>query len=218
MTTDWTSTLTALDLDRLQPVFGDGRAVNAGVALDTERVHWRNGTHTVDDARRHRAARDCLSRLPPPGESIHIILAGTFRNFDFVPAIVDLAAPAVAEELYLATLGFDRRTADGLLSLLDSGRVRKCTLLVCVYFESHERELLDWTAGELSRRGSRALAARNHTKLQLFALGDGRRLVMESSANLRSCRMAEQATLTNDWGLYDFHRAWIDDLFRRATR
>jgi len=218
-TTDWTATVRPLDLDALRPVFpADARAKNAGVALDDERCHRRRGTHTADDATRVSKARDVLQRLPDENESIHVILRGTFRNSDFIDAILQLAAPAVAEELYLATLGLDRKTADGLLRLLDAGTVRRCTLLACVYFESHDTALWGWVVGELQRRGSRALAARNHTKLQLYALDDGRRYSMESSANLRSCNMAEQATLTHDAGLYDFHRTWIDSIFDKASK
>lgn len=209
--------LQQIDLDGLRPVFpADAIRKDAGVCLDEEQTYRRRGRHTAADATRISKARDVLQQLPAEGESIHVILRGTFRNSDFVDAIMELAAPAVAEELYLATLGLDRKTADGLLRLLDAGTVRRCTLLACVYFESHDKSLWGWVVGELQRRGSRALAARNHTKLQLYALSDGRRYVMESSANLRSCNMAEQATLTHDAGLYRFHAAWIDDLFRKA--
>ncbi len=218
-TTDWTATLHALDLDALRPVFAaDAVAKDARLALDDEQTFRRRGRHTVDDATRISKAKDVLARLPDDGESVHIILRGTFRNSDFLDAIMQLAAPAVCEELHLATLGLDRKTADTIFRLLDAGTVRRCTLLACVYFESHDRELWGWVVGELQRRGSRALAARNHTKLQLYALDDGRRYSMESSANLRSCNMTEQATLTRDAGLYDFHRTWIDSIFEKATK
>jgi hypothetical protein len=45
-------------------------------------------------------------------------------------------------------------------------------------------------------------------------LTDGRALVVESSANLRSCASIEQITLTADVDLLAFHRAWIDELMR----
>jgi hypothetical protein len=220
MLTDMTTIddLQSLDLDGLQSVFEhDNLAKDAAVGLDTEQVFRRRGRHKVDDASQIRAAKDVLRTLPEDGESIHVVLAGSFANFDFVDAVLELAAPAVAEELTLATLGLNRRTADGLLRLLDAGTVRKCSLLACVYFESHDRELWGWIAQELARRGSRALAARNHTKLQLYGLSDGRRFAMESSANLRSCHMSEQACLTHDAGLYDFHRTWINSIFEKAN-
>ena len=68
----------------------------------------------------------------------------------------------------------------------------------------------------LTSRGQRCVAVRSHAKVQCFASDDGRRFVVETSANLRSCRNAEQLTLIADAGLHDFHAAWIDQLLRRA--
>ena len=41
-------------------------------------------------------------------------------------------------------------------------------------------------------------------------LSDGRRFVIESSSNLRSCHCAEQTTIIADPGLYDFHAGWMN--------
>ena len=40
-------------------------------------------------------------------------------------------------------------------------------------------------------------------------LADGRCVIIEGSANLRSCRNVEQFTATESPDLYQFHRAWI---------
>lgn len=218
MPQDWTDNLTALDLDNLSSVFGDVVRKDGRIAMDEEVAFRSCSKHTSMDATRTKRAKDCLQRLPDPGESIHIIMAGNFRNSDFVDAVLQMTAPVVAEELWLATLGLDRHTANLLFRLLDGGKIGRCHLLACVYFESHDKELWGWIVSELEKRGSRALAARNHCKLQLFGLDDGRRLVMETSANLRSCHMAEQACLTHDAGLYDFHRGWMDTLFAKASQ
>jgi len=70
--------------------------------------------------------------------------------------------------------------------------------------------VFEFLAVELQSRGQTLLAMRNHAKLLLMALDDGRRIVVESSANLRSCRNVEQFVISHDTGLYDFHAAWID--------
>ncbi len=214
---DWTDNLTALDLDGLQSVFGDVVRKDGRIALDEEVSFRVCAKHAAMDATRVKRARDVFERLPDPNESIHVILSGNFRNSDFIDAILQMTAPVVAEELWLATLGLDRHTAHLLFRLLDGGQIGRCHLLACVYFESHDKELWGWIVRELEKRGSRAMAARNHCKLQLYGLSDGRRLVMETSANLRSCHMAEQASLIHDAGLYDFHRKWMDTLFAKAT-
>jgi hypothetical protein len=51
-----------------------------------------------------------------------------------------------------------------------------------------------------------------------FNFADGRRIALESSANLRSCNMAELTTVTADDGLTAFHHQWIGDLFARARK
>jgi hypothetical protein len=216
---DILNSLKCLPLDDLRPVFPEAVvSTDAAVGLDEERSFRRHGTHSARNAAAVSKAAEVLNRLPIQNESIHIILRGGFRNWDFVPAILQLAAPARATDLWLATLGYDQETGEGLLRLLDAGQVGTCTLLASVYFQAHEKTLWGWLASGLERRGSRALAARNHAKLILFRMSDGRHFTMEGSGNLRSCRNAEQATLTADRGLYHFHAGWINELFRKAQR
>lgn len=216
---DLLDSLNCIDLDGLQSVFpGQSVATNAAVSLDDEQVFRRQGRHSTLDATRISKAADVLSRLPSNGESIHVILRGNYRNSDYIPAILKMATPARADELWLTTLGYDRHTGEMLLRLIDAGQVGTCTLLASVYFQANEKTLWGWLTSELERRGSRALAARNHCKLMLFKMSDGTHYTMEGSGNLRSCRNAEQATLTADEGLFTFHAVWIDELFRKAKR
>ncbi|NLY01768.1 MAG: hypothetical protein GXY83_37255 [Rhodopirellula sp.] len=212
----WTDSLHALDLDVLQPVFpADAIRKNAGVALDDEQVFRRRGRHEADDCTRISRAKDCLTRLPDDGESIHILLSGHFRNSDFVPTILDLAGSR-CERLSISTLGYDRRTVDMLLRELDGERIGRLSMLSCVYAQSHFPDLHNWLTTELDRRGSRHMAARVHVKTMAFDFPDGRRFALESSANLRSCNMCELTTITADSGLTAFHHRWIDELFEKA--
>jgi hypothetical protein len=218
VTTDWTSTLTALDLDRLQPVFAaDAVAKNAGVRLDDERCHRRHGRHQGEDGRRVAKAKDVLQRLPGPGDSFHVLLSGHFRNSDFIPSILDLAG-CRCDALSICTLGYDRHTVDLLLREIDARRIAHLSMLSCVYAQSHYPALHNWLTAELQRRGSRHLAARVHVKVMAFDFADGRRIALESSANLRSCNMAELTTATGDAGLTAFHHRWIGELFERARK
>jgi len=217
MTTEtWTDNLHALDLDALRPVFpADAIRKNAGVALDDEQTFRRRGRHEADDCTRIAKAKDVLVALPGDGESVHVLLSGHFRNSDFVPVILDLAGSR-CESLSVCTLGYDRKTVDTLLRELDGGRIGRLSMLSCVYAQSHFPDLHAWLTTELDRRGSRHMAARVHVKVMAFTFLDGRRIAVESSANLRSCNMAELTTVTADAGLTEFHHRWIDDLFRKA--
>lgn len=210
--------LQPLDLDGLRPVFeSDAVAKDAGIRLDDERSFRRRGRHQADDASRISKAKDVLVTLPEPGESIHILLSGHFRNSDFAPVILDMA-DCRCDRLSICTLGYDRHTADMLLRELDAGRIAHLSMLSCVYAQSHFPDLHQWLTTELSRRGSRHMAARVHVKVMAFDLADGRRLAVESSANLRSCNMAELTTVTADHGLTEFHHRWISELFEKASK
>ena len=155
------------------------------------------------------AAKD-LDRLLDPGESFHVIMRGNWHGFDLVPAVLRLAGGAIIERLYVATLGFNKDNAVELATLLDDGSIIEVVFVCSVYFREATRDVFEFLAVELESRGQTLLAMRNHAKLLLMALDDGRRIVVESSANLRSCRNVEQFTISHDAGLYDFHAAWID--------
>jgi hypothetical protein len=71
-------------------------------------------------------------------------------------------------------------------------------------------------AEALHRRGHSIAAIRCHAKILLMELTDGRHIVVESSANLRSCRNIEQFTMTDDHDLLLFHRGWMLELLKDA--
>ena len=212
----WTD-LKPIDLDVLRPVFAaDAVAKDAGACLEDEQVFRRRGHHLTDDCTRISKAKEVLHRLPEPGESFHILLSGHFRNSDFIPAILDLAGNR-CDRLSVCTLGYDRHTVDMLLREIDGDRIGHISMLSCVYAQSHYPDLHQWLTAELSRRGSRHMAARVHVKVMAFDFPDGRRITVESSANLRSCRMTELTVIIADAGLTQFHHDWIAELFRKAN-
>jgi hypothetical protein len=97
-----------------------------------------------------------------------------------------------------------------MLRLFDSGTVGKMTLLCSAFFRDHNKELWAETLAEFRDRGQRAAAARSHCKVVAVACADGRKLVMEGSANLRTNSNLEQFTLTHDACVHDWHARWID--------
>jgi hypothetical protein len=69
-------------------------------------------------------------------------------------------------------------------------------------------------AAGLERRGQRIIALRNHAKIILARTTAGHDVAIEASANLRSCRNLEVFSLSNDAGLFEFHRDWMARLFK----
>lgn len=154
-----------------------------------------------------------IERLPAEGESIHCIMRGNYHAWDLVPAALKLASPATIDALYIATLGFNQANANELIGLLDAGQIRRVVFLCSCYFRDASPETFKPLADQLLDRGQRIAAIRTHAKIQAYTLTDGRAVVIESSANLRSCRNIEQFCMTQDRKLFEFHAGWMDEVF-----
>ena len=165
--------------------------------------------------------RNCIKEitaLPALEESLHVIARGNFPLWSIVPAVLALAAPATIDALHIATLGFSTSNVADLMDLLDRGQIKAVAIVASVFFErQNPREYCQMQEG-LAARGQRIVALRSHAKVIAMGLTDGRRLAVESSANLRSCRNIEQITLVNSPDLYQFHRDWIDQVIQEGTK
>jgi hypothetical protein len=155
-------------------------------------------------------ARDALAVLPGPGEAVHTLITGRFDLMHLLVRLTDRLG--TVEALRIATLSYNARNLAEMVRLLDSGAVRRLTLLCSAFFRDHNTELWEETLSEFRERGQRAAAARSHAKVVTFAFADGRRLTVEGSANLRSNGNREQVLLADGAGLHDWHARWIDEL------
>jgi hypothetical protein len=187
-----------------------------GLEADTSR-RFQPRVRTFIDLQQVKAAKDHITRLPEVGETQHAIISGRYPLFAMVPAVCELAGCDI-DELWLVTLSYGRDNAADLLEMLDDGRIKKTWLMVSHYFAAANAHLYDPLAAALIERGQRVLALRTHAKIILFRLADGRRYVVESSANLRSCKNIEQWAFTRDDDLFQFHRDWIAGLFEEAAK
>ena len=212
-------TLNGLDLDSLPNFYEQPpeAARDVEIGLEDDRVLVRTATDRRCFNALHIAnLAKAMTNLPAPGESWHIVCKGNWPAWALVPRVLDLIAPRKISYLGIATLGFSRDNADELLGMLDSGEVGRCHLVFSCYFKSNEETLTGYLTHELNRRGHRAAAVRNHAKILAFGLDDGTGIVVESSANLRSCRNVENFCITNDSTLLAFHRDWIGTLLNEG--
>jgi hypothetical protein len=185
--------------------------------LTADRSHpARRTRRSFRDARALQTAQEAIGSLPGPDEATHLIVSGRFALWRLVPAALALADCSI-DELLIGTLGFSRANIDGLCALLDSGRVKTLHLLASHYFKGTSGPTYQHAADLLaSRPKARFVSLRTHAKLLLMKFSDGRRLTVESSANLRSCQNIEQMTLIGDPAVFEFHREWMLDLFTAA--
>src|SRR5207253_10013161 len=101
-----------------------------------------------------------------------------------------------------------------MVAMLEKGTIGQVTMVCSHYFSKTSAPLYDFALAEFSKRPDRmtSLSLRTHAKILLLALADGRKVTCEASANLRSSRNLEQATMFGNQGLYNFHAQWINDL------
>jgi hypothetical protein len=154
--------------------------------------------------------RDALAVLPGPGEAVHCLMTGRYDLMHLLVCLIDRLG--TVEAMGVATLSYNGRNLAEMVRLLDSGAVRRLTLLCSQFFAQHNTELWDETLEEFRDRGQRAAAARSHAKVVTFAFASGQRLTLEGSANLRSNGNREQLLLADGAGLHDWHAGWIDAL------
>ena len=210
-----------IDAARVRDLMGDPTTAtfekHIGVKARTYRRRATN--HAYKNALLLDRAAALIERPPAPGETIHLVVAGDFRTWDIIPSLLRFyARPAAA--LWIATLSWNRDTLTDLLRALDAGQIGHVSFITSSFEKAHDPERFTLARDELTKRGHRILAMRNHCKILALDFGADKagpiRVVTESSANLRGHSTTEQITITRDPGLYDFHAGWMDDAFRAA--
>jgi hypothetical protein len=207
----------AIDFRSIPPVRFDHPQDQAGDAPEaTATAPGRAGRTFLTRTQKRRMtnlrrAAEVIDHLPGPGESLHGVLKGFFDLMHLLIALLDkLAVPC--EQLRIATLSVSPRNVSELAALLDTGKVKRIDVLTSDFQAKHDPEIMGELLAELGKRGQRVAAARSHCKIVLLALADGRRYVLEGSANLRTSRNQEQFALCQDGALHDFYAAWFDEM------
>lgn len=152
-----------------------------------------------------------INRLPEPESTFHSIMGGDFHGFDMIPTIQRLSGKPLAG-LRIATLGFNQKNNLQLCQMMDTGLIDgPVTILASMYFAQSDPRVFAAAKQELETRGSLLVSSRNHAKIIACQTGDDF-IVIETSANLRSCNSLEQFTIANSEPLYRFHTGWIDQI------
>ncbi len=161
---------------------------------------------------RETNAADAIQRIPAKGHEVFLIMTGKFHGFDILGGILDLAGEGVTiDDLKIATLGFNRDQTDRLAEMIDAGQIKRVVFVVSNLFSEKNGDEYDYLSETLTARGQVVANTRNHTKIILIALSDGRRLVVHGSLNLRRCNNFEQVAISNDPQTFDFLAAFIHD-------
>lgn len=163
--------------------------------------------------RRQARAVEQIGELPAAGEDLVMIMTGSFHGWDLVGAIAELAGCPIAA-LHVATLGFNRTQTLHLCELLDTGQIGALTMVVSEMFREKNAREFKGLAEAMAEREQIVAANRNHAKLMLFDMADGRKFVTHGSLNLRRCNSYEQVVISQDEGLFKFFRKFITAMAR----
>lgn len=212
--------LDALDLDELaQPWEGQYTAETYGETLDLDAsARIETSHHYVRDATSLRSMREAMGSLPTAGEAIHLWVGGQLSMGAVIPAVAELAAPAMLDALTISTLTFSKDNAAEWVAMLDAGKIKTAAVYCSHYFAKTSTGIYEYAAALFEPRGIELVTARIHAKLILAKLTDGRTVSAEGSANTRSCRTLEQVTLFGSPEVYAFHVGQLEKVIHGGRR
>lgn len=168
---------------------------------------------------REENLRDILQALNPPGpprpgESVHIV-ANKFHLWSCVPVLLGYLKKVDA--LYSATWSIAMPQARELVEMLQKGKIGKAYFITGVYMKRREPVVYAYLAENMAEKGG-VKCFETHVKILLLANEKkGDYYSIESSANLTDNPRLEFFTIYNDRGIYEHHKAWMDEAFRMKS-
>lgn len=169
------------------------------------------------DARYTAKDHELITELPSRNSTLHMIGTGRTSGWHLLEHLRKLAARPI-RSLWISTLSMSLANVEALAAALDSGDIRRCSLVASCYFKSTNDEIWHRVFSELTARGQPVAGIRSHAKVSVLQFTARRWFVIETSANLRSSGNLEQYTITHSEQLGRFHAGWIDDAIREACR
>ena len=209
---DGTDQLPGTGPEDLSWMFEQGE-VETAENIETTIIHKRKPHRKNFAALKQEVVKDFLTGLPESGETWHIVSNGKYDFWTFVPVILDLLRDP-AQEFYGSTWTMNRNNARELLELFDQARIEKIAIFTGVYFKRRETAVYATLTEGLFARKQRYVAFQNHAKVILIKT-EKAAIVIEGSANFTANPRLEQYCLSNDQGLYDFHRAWMEEMLNK---
>ncbi len=162
-----------------------------------------------------RTLKQCLRRFPRPGEYFHVVNDARYDFYTMLPTIIDRLG--TLEECYITTWTMNRNNVVDLLHHIDTGRIKKCTLVTGLYLKRRHTEVYVKLTQGLRNRGHRYLAFKNHCKILMCKPENEEHIVVEGSANFTANPRMEQYIITDNEALYMFHKRWIQEAFNRYS-
>ncbi|MBQ6827956.1 MAG: hypothetical protein IJO46_08065 [Thermoguttaceae bacterium] len=195
----------------LDNLFGD--ASDETTETPSPRLIRREAKRAFLRIRQQEALRELVREPPAPGESRHVVSANKFNFWTWVPTLIDWIG--ATDSFYCATWTANRQSVKEFFELCDAGKVRgRSGFLLGTYFKRREPVVYTLLAEGLAKRGGKIKAFETHCKVILLDAPERNAyLTIEGSANLTANPRLEQYVVSNDRDLWEFHRAWFEEMF-----
>jgi hypothetical protein len=196
------------NLDRI-----DAQKTESKKGLDQARVLRHKLKQKRITSQKLGAFKKLIDTIPDPGCSHHIITNGSFEFWSVLEGLIDFlnAKGYRVQEFWGSTWMLNRANAVRLYELGKAGKIKDGFIITGIYFKRKEPAAFGTLIRGIEALGWRYRAIDLHAKVQLLKAGP-HRIVIESSANWTSNPRIEQFTITNSAEVFDFHRAWMEDL------
>ena len=167
--------------------------------------------HRFARVAQRQSLKQAIGTLPAPGESVHCTTGGKFELFTWIPEVI--AWLGSVDSLYASTWTCSRANAAELFQLADAGKIGRIHFVTGLYFKRREAAVYAYLLDGLRKRGGTYRSFPNHSKVLLLAHEkQGHYLTVEGSGNFTANPQHEQETITNDRGLWEFHRGWFEEM------
>lgn len=201
----------------LQDLF-DSRTVDDTIQGDARKTATMAARYEkVKGIRVHR--EENLKRIFPPklerGTAYHFLTAGDIDQLSFPTVILEKLGPFPV--FYCSSWTMTRTDVGIIESWADAGMIGAPSFFTGEYFQTRETSAYASLVDMIQRTGGRLRTFRNHAKVTLLGCPERDEwLTLTGSANLSMNPRTEQTVLFNDPEVFNFYRAWFDDLFSTA--
>lgn len=182
----------------------------------TSRSHKAKTKIRFESKLKREKVAEILTELPQNDESIHIVSNGNFDYFTIITRILDLRHNKTVKNFYFSTWTMSHQNVIDILELYDKKIFANVNALTGEYFRTRESAVYHILDLGLKERGQRLFANKNHAKVTLLEI-ENDFYVIEGSANFTANPRIEQFSITNNKGLFFFHKKWQDELLDKSA-
>jgi hypothetical protein len=161
-------------------------------------------------AMKKEEVKSFLTKIPKNGETLHIVSNGKFDFWSFIPVILNLMG-GHSFDFYGSTWTINRDNVNDLFRLHDNRMIGNINMMTGLYFKQRESSVYATLVEGILERGQNYICLETHAKIVLLQNGKDY-ITIEGSANFTSNPRIEQYAISNDKGLFDFHKKWMDDI------